>query len=249
MLLIGLGWDVGGWQGKKQGFAVAVWDGMNIEWKNSPYVTSLDQLGNDPIVALWNLWARFMGTEELGPDDKVVIGIDAPLGWPMDFQALIHNTSKFPEKVEKQINNRFAYRKTEQYIYEKYEKMPLSASFDKLGNNATVAISYAKEWANRDLYRVLPQQSNSFCRRAIIEVYPGLEKDRDPFKNDAVKNALDRLPSSLPDDTYDAAICALLALSMADQTGETKLPRLEGPADKGIDEAVLQAEGWIYHWE
>ncbi len=249
-MLIGLGWDVGGWQGKKQGFAVAVWDGMNIEWKNSPYVTSLAQLGSDPSKVLDNLWKRFLG-KEISPDDTVVIGIDAPLGWPRDFQALINNASEFPKREKKQIKNRFAYRKTEQYIYEKYEKMPLSASFDKLGNNATVAISYAKEWANRDLYRVLPQQRNFFCRRAIIEVYPGLEKLRDSFKNDAVQSALDRWASLSHDapDAYDAAICALLALSMADQTGETRLPRLEVPEDKEIDETVLKAEGWIYHWK
>ena len=70
-----------------------------------------------------------------------------------------------------------------------------------------------------------------------------------PIENVAVQGALDQLPPLLPDDAYDAAICALLALSMADQEGVTNLPHLEGPADKGIDDAVLQAEGWIYHWK
>ena len=121
-MLIGLGWDVGGWQGKKQGFAVAVWDGMNIEWKGSPCVTSLAELGNDPIQVLHTLWHGFMGTEGFGPNDTVVIGIDAPLGWPLDFQALINNTAHIPAIVEKQIDNRYAYRDTERYIYSLYKK-------------------------------------------------------------------------------------------------------------------------------
>ena len=246
-MLIGLGWDVGGWQGKKQGFAVAVWNGMNIEWKGSPYVTSLAQLDDDPILVLHELWEKFLG-KEMGPDDTVVIGIDAPLGWSMDFQALISNTSQFPVKVKKQIDNRYAYRDTERYIYDRYKKMPLSASFDKLGNNATVAIAYAKEWSHLG-YKMLPQQGKSFDHRTIIEVYPGLEIGNKPIENVAVQGALDQLPPLLPDDAYDAAICALLALSMADQERETNLPHLEGPADKGIDDTVLQAEGWIYHWK
>ena len=48
---------------------------------------------------------------------------------------------------------------------------------------------------------------------------------------------------------YDAAICALQALSFADRKEETHLPPLVGPVDKGIDDAVLRAEGWIYHWK
>lgn len=251
-MLIALGWDVGGWQGKKQGFAVAVWDGMNIEWKGIPFVTSLVQLGSDPIQVLHTLWHRFMETEGIDPNDMVVIGIDAPLGWPMDFQALINNTAHIPTIVEKQIDNRYAYRDTERYIYYRYKKMPLSASFDKLGNNATVAAAYVKEWVRQEGYRVLPQHGESLGFRSIIEVYPGLEKRRKPIGNIMVQSALERLPQLLSDDAddaYDAAICALLALSMADQEGVTNLPHLEGPADKGIDDAVLQAEGWIYHWK
>ena len=248
-MLIGLGWDVGGWQGKKQGFAVAVLDGMNIEWKGIPFVTSFVQLGSDPIQVLHTLWHRFMGTEGIGPNDTVVIGIDAPLGWPMDFQALINNTAHIPAIVKKQINNRYAYRDTERYIYYRYKKMPLSASFDKLGNNATVAIAYAKEWVRQEGYRVLPQHGESLGFRSIIEVYPGLEKRRKPIGNIMVQSALDRLPPVLPDDAYDAAICALQALSFADLKEETHLPPLVGPVDKGIDDAVLNAEGWIYHWK
>jgi len=237
-MLIGLGWDVGGWQGNNQRFAVAVWDCTNIEWPTKPFSTKLSELGNDP-AALDKLWPRLIG-RQIQPTDTVVIGIDAPLGWPVAFKDLPCGPAQFPGLPNRQIKNRFAYRETERYIHRHYNKIALSAPFDKLGNNATVAVAYAQEWV-RQGYHLLPQQGQVLTRRTIIEVYPALEKSRNPIGNDIVKNALVHVPPA----PYDAEICALLALSMADQESKTGLPRLVSPVG---DATVLQQEGWIYHW-
>ena len=39
-----------------------------------------------------------------------------------------------------ELDNPLAYRETDRHIYRTFLKRPLSGSFDKLGNNATVAM-------------------------------------------------------------------------------------------------------------
>ena len=79
--------------------------------------------------------------------------------------------------------------------------------------------------------------------RAVIEVYPGITK-RGKKKSDRAIAPVERhLPDHLVPgtDTYDAAICAILAAVLAGRGGDLGLPDLVGPQP-----GYNPAEGWIY---
>ena len=242
--LIGLGWDVGGWQGRKQGFAAYEWDSevRKIRAIGNPFAADLRSFGNSfsPDEILKRLGFQRSNSKDI----TIVVGIDAPLGWPKEYQDLVAGITADDRKMlppSREIDNSFAYRATERYLFETYGKKPLSATFDKLGNNATVAICAVNAWMQCG-YHLMPKISKSVEKRSIIEVYPGIEKQRNTIGKNAEIGEL--IAHTTNEDAYDAQICALLALSMADSAAVTGLHRLVEPPNNPI----YCQEGWIYHW-
>lgn len=141
---------------------------------------------------------------------------------------------------QREIDNPYAYRDCERWLHQQYGKKPLSATFDRLGNNATLALSMLPRLG--DLLLVPRQQPHA--DRAVLEVYPALAKvagKASPARAEIV--------ASLPPDVvagtdrYDAALCALMALQYAAGGAVVSLPDLvSAPSDFPLD------EGWVYHF-
>lgn len=145
--IIGIGWDVGGWAGGKQGIAVVQWNiGSNcLDWMGKPCQITIpvgSMLTPDYIVR------KVTGAydDDYINESLVIIGVDAPLGYPTDFTKLLSGNLLGFTRPEREIDNRLAYRDTDRYIFQALSKKPLYHVFDKLGNNSTVAITHLQLW-------------------------------------------------------------------------------------------------------
>jgi len=235
--IIGLGWDVGGWLGKNHGIAAVEWFNEEIRWIYTPKAVRLPKCGiftpDD-----------FYSSDNTPHNPRVILGVDAPLGYPAMFQKLVGGGCPSLEKPEAEIDNGFAYRDTERYIYKEFKKKPLSATFDKLGNNASLAIMTTRRWWSEFDFQMLPSPNEGAVKHAIIEVYPALLKIK------ALSDMYNKVKQLIPveytasPDAYDAAICALLALGYGLAGKSPHLPKLIGPPANWNG---LSSEGWIYY--
>ncbi len=241
--LLGLGWDVGGWMGTKQGIAACQFETHTNKFK------WIGQPANKKIVD-HNDWIPEKILQLLDPEasldefDVTVIAVDASLGFPIEYKKLVNYESTSVERPTKEIFNPYAYRETERHIYKMFGKKPLSAPFDKLGNNTTLAMSYANHWTQDQNFNVHPQQGTTVDSKTIIEVYPALIKNYDPIH--IQEKILRMIPEVVKKNTdaYDAAICAIHALLYAGNGEIIKNITLSEPC---INMEIAKEEGWIYY--
>lgn len=242
--VIAIGWDVRGWRGSDQAVAVLSFGAgrSRPEWLG---VSGRFRFAPGKPLGMHSLLGPLPGVRLPEPDSAgatVVVGIDAPLAFPARFVALMQseNSSGYCPP-DREIDNVFAYRDCERWIREQHARKPLSAAFDRLGNNATLAMCLAQALGAQG-FQLVPQQAVA-SDRAIIEVYPGITK-RGKKKTDRAIAPVERyIPDNLVPgtDLYDAAICAILAAVFAGKGRALGLPELVGP-EPGYD----TAEGWIY---
>jgi predicted nuclease with RNAse H fold len=245
--VLGIGWDVGGWIGRKQGVAVATFGRDGLQWRGHPRAFRLKDLGSRDWSLLDLIRVAWSGApNELLGQHRMVLAIDAPLGFPRAFARLLAGGEAPAFNPDgNEIDNPLAYRVCDRHVFDVLGKKPLSASFDKLGNNATVAMHHARRLARLHSARVLPFDAPDDAAVSIIEVYPALAKVP---KDTCCHPPLQRL---LPGDVVastdecDACICALLALAFGANGTEPTLPRLVGPAPDAL--AAAREEGWIYY--
>ena len=242
--VLAIGWDVGGWMGEKHGWAMCeVRSDGTLKWSSPPIELGIGPSGG---FDLYEIIGRLSGSNGIHLDShRVVVAVDAPLGFPVQFRRLLCG-----EKVEflcpdREIDSELAYRETDRHVHDRLRKKPLSAAFDKLGANATVAMVHARRWHERDAFSVPPLTEVLDPNRVIIEVYPALTKDRRSGK------VIGPLPAFLPPevksgtDAHDAAICALHAAKFGSGEALSGLPSLVGP--EPVSEAIAE-EGWIYYF-
>ncbi len=238
--IISIGWDVGGWLGSKQGIAICKWDPHldTIEWI-SPNELSLPAKELFTLDYIFGLLTNKSFHDFCG-DAKIVISIDSPLGVPTEYLNLLNGKHIYCKKPSREIESRFAYRDTERHIFEVFGKKPLSAPFDKLGSNATVAISHVNMWCDKYGFSVHPftKDDNSKC---IIEVYPALVKSSSGLSS---RRIIELLPHGLEKkpDAYDASICSILGIIYAASGCFRNFPKLVEPTDRNP-----MNEGWIYY--
>lgn len=237
--VVAIGWDAGGWRGKKQGLAALIREETGqIRLLQPPSGRSLEQWGEA------HRLDRFVEVATAGTatrkSHRVVIGIDAPLGFPSAFTKLLNGTATAVNLEKEMIHNRYAFRETDRVIAERF-KMPLSASFDKLGNNASVAMHYALGWREQGL-RVLPFDVDDGVSDIAIEVYPAIVCESAGGDRPSWLQPILNLAEGLErgSDTQDALVCAALALAYH-SCGTGGLPRMAGP-----DRELPKGEGWIY---
>jgi hypothetical protein len=91
--VLGIGWDVGGWIGRKQAVALAEWKDHSGKWLGTPMRVSVAQLGEN-----WNMddlvrcaWPE--APSEILQSHELVLAIDAPLGFPVAFTELLAGRS------------------------------------------------------------------------------------------------------------------------------------------------------------
>ena len=237
-----LGWDVGGWMGGKQGAAAVLWDpaSPSVQWVATPRDFRLKagtHLTFPDFVTLATGGSWPWPTQSA----RCVVGIDAPLGYPVAYRRLVAGAQVDGSCPTREIDNILAYRDTERHIFERFGKKPLSAPFDKLGNNASVAVSHVRRWATEEELRVAPFEEVG-SGHVAIEVYPALSKSRD-----GLAPALATwLPNEVTPgtDSFDAAISALIALAFAADGAIKGLPRVVHPP---AELPTCREEGWIYY--
>ena len=159
--------------------------------------------------------------------ERVILAVDAPFGFPHAFRALLNGTPATHWRASGQISNPYAYRQTDRVIHQRF-KTPLSASFDKLGNNATVAMHCLAAWREESRLQVLPFDESDADEPVAIEVYPAL------IRTSATGARPDWYRLIAPDwvdttgDASDAVVCAALAMAWA-CPGQWGLPMLASP--------------------
>lgn len=236
-----VGWDVQGWMSKKQAVAVLSKRGQELEWlafregfKFTPH-RKLD-------------FQSLLGPEVEGTLDDagfeqadLLIAIDAPLAFSSSFRDLVCGTAASCQAPESEIQNPLAYRECERWVHQNFSKKPLSATFDKLGNNASLAITVARS-LNKEGFTLVPQDGPA-GPKSIIEVYPGLAKIGLKTIDPAIPPLARMIPAKIErgSDIYDAAICALLGAVQLGWGNEIGVPGLMQPVE-GFD----STEGWIY---
>jgi hypothetical protein len=224
--------------GNKHGFALTRWTKGNkeLEWLGKPKATKIPQ---ESLFNPNSIISQFLGIEEdiILEETKIVIAIDAPLGLPIDYVKMINGQAIEANKPNREIDSLLAYRDTEREIYRVFGKKPLSATFDRLGNNCSVAISHISEWRKKYGYSVHPMTSGNNDDKVIIEVYPAI------VKSEALKAMIPKNLSPKTDE-YDAAICAIMGVSYGANGTFGKLPKLVEPPE---DIESPKTEGWIYY--
>lgn len=236
--ILSIGWDVGGWMGKKQGFSMCVWDREkhDFEWMGKSLEMGLPE---GHLLAPNEIIKFFLEEVNKYDDYQIVIAIDAPLGYPKDFVKFVNGERILNSKPSSEINNVIAYRETERHIFKTFGKKSLSSIFDKIGNNATVAISHIRMWS--DNYQFVIQPSDRVGSKEVIEVYPALIKEDGKLKqlfDKAIPNDVQR-----ESDAYDSAICSLMGLKY--YVGEELLGVPMAKRPQHIEQ--YNEEGWIYY--
>jgi predicted nuclease with RNAse H fold len=242
--IIAIGWDVRGWLGKQQAVAVVKLDLSGKKPQPQWWVSDDFQFEKDKPLCLASIVIPALGLEYQSHFEnvgRVVIGIDASLAFPRGFIDLMNHSGSEFAPTAAEIDNPLAYRDCERWIYETHGKKPLSASFDKLGNGATLAMAMCHA-LNKEGFVVIPQDADQ-ADRAVIEVYPALVKQ----ESKRVSAAIDLIHRLIPDvievgsDQYDAAICAIVAAVYAGAGTRFGLPELVD-----FDPNFDRAEGWVY---
>jgi len=253
-----IGWDVGGWEGKHDGLAVLHWCGASgLQVLGSPVRMSLQEALVGKTLCVGRLLAACGSNVSW---ERAVIGIDAPLGWPREFvQHVVRppaGEQAYLPSGPGEINNHLAYRLCDRVVHEWCGKKPMSASFDRLGNNATKAIAGVQLLGENDGALLSPQQG-MISRVVATEAYPALWKDGAKKEGQPIEVAAGALSGcELPEpgsDECDAVLAALSAACYDDltQRHDRGLPVLCLPWDYlGSeqahlgDEALIADEGW-----
>lgn len=250
--LVSIGFDCGGWQGKKNAFSALIYDDSQISWKPP----RIEEIPNNPGFISFEKLVEILN---LPPNpDEIIIAIDAPLGIPNDFIPFFDGKIQM-KKPASGIENRVAYRYTDQYINRVSGIKPLSI-LDKMGINMTVARTHVNEWSKDGFKIVSPKDPQE--GKKIIEVYPGTIRKCSPFVKNQIGKILSKLhdlsilknydyylpvPGAQKSDELDSALCAILGMSFLVKDN-SEIPKLESIIPKEyLNNDNYIKEGWIYH--
>ncbi len=259
-IIISIGWDVGGWQGDNNAFCICELEGDRISIKSpcviKPKEKLFDNLNNIP---------SFLQDEiNAHPDSKIILAVDSPLGFPVQFSELIINSDHRFSDLKKAYSN-YAFRATDIYITEKVfeSKTSLSPSFSYLTNNVTVAINMVrllKSGLNKfkaypfdvqeegDLHSIIEvyPAATLIANKIRIEKYKGTSEDSKKRREEILDdlNRSNEYPFDIEqakergltkiEHHFDAFICCLAAYDFLFK------PRVEPEGD------IAKKEGWIW---
>ena len=193
--------------------------------------------------------------------DVDVIGVDSPVGWPIDFVEAVHahaRSQRWPGTTDR---SRLTHRDTDRVARELCGRWPLSASADRLGSVAMRCALLQSRLATEVWETPAPRDGSG----PLVEVYPagalamwdiesrGYKSRRDPADAVTVRERvieriaadtaswLDAEPvraaGAASDHVLDALLCALVAVAArSDATHE--------PTRAQRDVALI--EGWIH---
>lgn len=236
---------------KKTGMAVALVDDKSSAIEILDVRTAHEL---NPPVEVAADWIR-----SFADDSRVLIAIDAPLGWPdaMRCEKFVRHSAG--ERMDVCADELFM-RATDRQIRSRLNKTPLSVGADKIARTAHSALNFLSELSGKVNLDSLPLAwSPSDVQRSavsVIEVYPAAtllahNVSTDNYKSN--KKACRRIIESLSesaltlrvsidsvarnDDTVDAAVCVLAGLDFL--TGNS-----EEPEGHLLEQA--KRESWIW---
>ncbi|MCB9685805.1 MAG: DUF429 domain-containing protein [Alphaproteobacteria bacterium] len=226
MTNVAVGWDVGGWHGTGNAVAVLVLTDAGPKWLGA----ASGRLPSN-LLDLRGFVRHFCGDEAAVAvaAPGTVVGVDAPLGLPTTFRAFVADAGTSISDARlcgAFLDNPLAFRKTDREIARRFpSKPPLSATFDKLGNPASVAVRHVHAWTGGrgpTVGRDVPTEGVP----SIIEVYPAFCKQL-PRRAAPACVPYGSLLSDfvVGTDIYDAALAAILALGWRNGDDEV-VPRL-----------------------
>jgi hypothetical protein len=258
-----VGCDMGGWQStdEKKGDALAVckWTGSKVE-----HFAATAAIQYFPVEEAGVLAKTI--DQALAERARIIIGIDAALGWPVEFTRLVRDAAEGIEfdtrRFESAIKNPYLYRETERFIksHVRRDKDPLTAPGDKFGNNSSKAqmlvawfrtklpAAYRPPFGGWDAGRA--RQSE----HSIIEVYPDASLQCRAFDKKVRWPAYEQEAGTLRSkDIADAKVCSLTAICYAMELGiisrDPKYPRIylpDHPLAQTLDAKAILKEGWIF---
>lgn len=213
-----LGWEVGGWLGKADGFAAYVLGhGGSAPRRLHGRTVSI---AKDLDGKRWSLenFARLLDPQlSLERFERVVLGINAPLGMPARFMRAFSSTiAQVPEPeygIEKVMESRVAYRVTDRLVADRFEIKVASPCLDRLTNNSWKARAACAEFLRQEPRFAVPpftRDNPATTRCVAIETNPETwwSKKWINFSSSSIQ------PDEWKDDDHvrDAATCAMNAL-------------------------------------
>lgn len=252
--ILGIGWYVGGWLGRKQAIAMASWSPGDkyVNWVegNGKLISASDRfrLAEAGGFDLLNLMSKSYRKVELDDFPRIVVAMNAPLGFPERFVEFVRDPRPLEGLPARDFENPLAFRFTDRWIereFRDHNRRPLSPSFQSLTSNVTVALSAISLMRQRHGFKVLPQDADAPADRSIIEVFPALVK-KSGNEAEVIEFLAEYIPYSVthPWEPYDAAICAVHAIIFGSAGQFRDFPTLVSPPE-GHPET--RTEGWIYH--
>lgn len=224
-----IGWDVGGWNCDKNGTsrdALVILDAAGA-LRGNAWRGNLRSTFSAPDTREW-LQALFDLCRTPFPNDPVSVSlaIDAPLGFPTAFTALIKGQS-LNELDVVSARNAYLFRQTERHLFDRGHA-PLSAIKDMIGSQATKGMHVLARYAPHREHSGVWTDGQSL---RAIETYPAVCR-----KTPLIKQLLRDYPSLGHADKDDALVCALIAKIFATAPDQLEPPLPNTPP----------SEGWIW---
>jgi predicted nuclease with RNAse H fold len=217
-------------QAKNTGLAWAILDGASLMVRAARCASNDASAAS--IVAEW-----------IEASDRVLLALDAPLGWPAEMgRELVRHRAGAPLIPAAHAMFR---RRTDDEIYRRFRKRPLEVAADRIARAAHAALKFLEDLRNLvDANIPLVWSPRWRGRLGVIEVYPaatrialGVPRLRGSLAGleSRIRFGGDSLPSS--EHACDAVVCAVTALEFL--AGRTIAPT------RG-QRTLAEHEGWIW---
>lgn len=216
--------------------------------KEEPAILALDHLFRGADVPITKSLAEHVASEHIAGRERVLVALDAPLGWPdaMRTELAAHSAGR-PLATGRQ---RTFSRVTDRFVHREAGHKPLDVGADRIAKTAHWALNFLEQLREAVREEIPLAWVPGEVRGVMaIEVYPAAERVvRDLHKADAEKTLTDlnRSVANLQahkdvlcesDHLLDAVLCVLAGAAFLN---ETSVPI---PSEHV---SVSRGEGWIW---
>ena len=228
-----VGWDVGGWncdKNAKSRDAIVIlhpdFSIMGKPWRGNLRVQINEAKSSEDFVL--QLFAA-CGVTRIEPGSRVVLAIDAALGFSQAFVTLVSGNGFVNAPIELSDSNPYLHRRSELRLF-RHGHRPLSPVKDMIGSQATKAMHVVSKFAPRNERCGVWSDGGGLT---IIESYPA------PCKKSALLNILKEKvlrSEGAHTDVEDALTSAITAYLFSERVETLASPESDVPP----------CEGWIW---
>jgi hypothetical protein len=233
-----LGWDVGAWActPRRSQDALVGLTGTSmssLQLSGAPYWGNLRQaLNTGPVPAI-------LATSISASAERIVVAIDTPLGWPLEFQDLLTGKAVPATIPQASVANRLVHRETEAWLHRLGFRKPLSAVTDAIGSQSTKGMYFLR----KGQLAVTTEGVWENEATSAIETYPAPVSTSPtllPFFTRLLTSVLAQWGGNPKEksDLEDALWCSLVAAAWSLTPSLLVKPPSPDPR--------IQTEGWIW---